>query len=609
VFAVVVSEKGGEERRETFDRSEVSVGRVQGNDIMLPKGNVSKRHARLLFRDGRFIVADLNSTNGTYVNRRRISQATIVREGDRVYVGDYVLRIEVLDATGSSGPRALQGSPPGSAPGQSQDADSQSEGESVDGEVDRPRVSGLPRVPAAPRVPSPARDTSVSSRRSAPPARAARAHAAPPSIPMPRAEAPAPRERGSAGQARALAALIERVSTTLDAGVEGSSEPFAARVDRLIDTHLAQLRQEGVLPSGVSWEWLASEARAELVDIGPLHALLADEAVSEITVVRFDHVVAMRSGRYVVAEPAFSSEAALQRAVAALCRRSSDPLGEGEHVIERALPGGARMWAAVEPAVPCGALLVIRKPRSITLTLDDLLRGGSASRAMTQFLELCVSGQVNLLVVGGCEMGSVAVTAALSSAGRDARLIAVQDVDDIASSDANVTVLSAAGLRSAAGELVRLAARVPGARLMVEFATSEMVEATIAAVGAGAEGVIALLRAPSMRRGLARLPAELVAARPGLSASAAREWVASAFDVVVEVRRFSDRRYRVTRIAEITGSTEQEILTDDVFRFEQQRGVGATVQGSYVATGVVPRVTDELLMRGVRIDRALFKNP
>ena len=62
---------------------------------MLPKGNVSKHHARLLFRDGRFIVTDLKSTNGTYVNGRKISQATIVREGDKIYIGDFsVLRLE-----------------------------------------------------------------------------------------------------------------------------------------------------------------------------------------------------------------------------------------------------------------------------------------------------------------------------------------------------------------------------------------------------------------------------------------------------------------------------------------------------------------------------------
>src|SRR5450432_317266 len=104
MFAIVISEKGGAERRELFDKHEINVGRVQGNDLMLPKGNVSKRHARLLFRDGRFIVTDLKSTNGTYVNGRKIAQATIVREGDKIYVGDFVLRVEQSSSAPNSNP-------------------------------------------------------------------------------------------------------------------------------------------------------------------------------------------------------------------------------------------------------------------------------------------------------------------------------------------------------------------------------------------------------------------------------------------------------------------------------------------------------------------------
>jgi pilus assembly protein CpaF len=99
MFTIIISEKGGAERRESFDKNEINVGRVQGNDLMLPKGNVSKHHARLLYRDGRFIVTDLKSTNGTYVNGRKISQATIVREGDKIYIGDFVLRLETQAAT------------------------------------------------------------------------------------------------------------------------------------------------------------------------------------------------------------------------------------------------------------------------------------------------------------------------------------------------------------------------------------------------------------------------------------------------------------------------------------------------------------------------------
>src|SRR3954470_11333106 len=100
MFSVIISEKGGAERRENYDRTEINVGRVQGNDLMLAKGNVSKRHARLLYRDGRFIVTDLKSTKGTYVNGRKIAQATLVREGDKIYIGDFVLRIE-LSNTGT----------------------------------------------------------------------------------------------------------------------------------------------------------------------------------------------------------------------------------------------------------------------------------------------------------------------------------------------------------------------------------------------------------------------------------------------------------------------------------------------------------------------------
>ncbi len=41
MFAIVLTEKGGEQRRLVFNKPEITIGRVQGNDIVLPKGNVS----------------------------------------------------------------------------------------------------------------------------------------------------------------------------------------------------------------------------------------------------------------------------------------------------------------------------------------------------------------------------------------------------------------------------------------------------------------------------------------------------------------------------------------------------------------------------------------
>ncbi|MDQ3038016.1 MAG: FHA domain-containing protein, partial [Myxococcota bacterium] len=94
MFSVVITEKGGAQRRLDFDKNEVTIGRVQGNDIILPKGNVSKRHSRIVLKDNRFIVVDLKSTNGTYVNGRKITSPLVVKSGDKIYIGDFIMTLE-----------------------------------------------------------------------------------------------------------------------------------------------------------------------------------------------------------------------------------------------------------------------------------------------------------------------------------------------------------------------------------------------------------------------------------------------------------------------------------------------------------------------------------
>ena len=96
MFSIIISEKGGAERRETFDKNEINMGRVQGNELMLPKGNVSKHHARLLYRDGRFIVTDLKSTNGTYLNERRCTKDDMI-DNDKVRLGRTELKFKSLE--------------------------------------------------------------------------------------------------------------------------------------------------------------------------------------------------------------------------------------------------------------------------------------------------------------------------------------------------------------------------------------------------------------------------------------------------------------------------------------------------------------------------------
>lgn len=93
-FNITITEKGGKPRVESFEQGEVTIGRVSGNDIVLAKGNISKRHSRIVLRDDKFVIVDLKSTNGTYVNGKRITGPQVLRELDKVYIGDYILTLD-----------------------------------------------------------------------------------------------------------------------------------------------------------------------------------------------------------------------------------------------------------------------------------------------------------------------------------------------------------------------------------------------------------------------------------------------------------------------------------------------------------------------------------
>ena len=101
MFTIIIQEKGGEQRRMVFNKPEVTIGRVQGNDIVLPKGNVSKRHARIVLKDGKFIIVDLKSTNGTYVNGRKITSPLVVKDSDKIYIGDFIVGVDESNQGGA----------------------------------------------------------------------------------------------------------------------------------------------------------------------------------------------------------------------------------------------------------------------------------------------------------------------------------------------------------------------------------------------------------------------------------------------------------------------------------------------------------------------------
>jgi pilus assembly protein CpaF len=93
MFQLTINEKGGQATAQSFEKNEITIGRVAGNDVVLPKGNISKRHSRIVLKDGKFIIVDLKSTNGTYVNGKKITAPQVIKATDKIYIGDYTLQL------------------------------------------------------------------------------------------------------------------------------------------------------------------------------------------------------------------------------------------------------------------------------------------------------------------------------------------------------------------------------------------------------------------------------------------------------------------------------------------------------------------------------------
>jgi pSer/pThr/pTyr-binding forkhead associated (FHA) protein len=90
---VVVVEPPAQAGRRYPLGDEVTVGRAAGCQIIVDDTYVSQLHARLFMRDGQLLVEDLGSTNGTYLNRAKVSGPMVMQRGDRLQVGNTVMEV------------------------------------------------------------------------------------------------------------------------------------------------------------------------------------------------------------------------------------------------------------------------------------------------------------------------------------------------------------------------------------------------------------------------------------------------------------------------------------------------------------------------------------
>jgi pilus assembly protein CpaF len=405
----------------------ISIGRVQGNQIILPRGNVSKRHAKIELKGGEFVLTDMGSTNGTYVNGRRLQEPTRLTRGDKVYLGDFILSLE--------GHEALEPDEPDDAP------------------KAPPRPAKI--VPPAAIVPAPAKAAAPKDVRAGRP-KAPRPGALPQSgqgvltspiasvggKPAAKPQKPEPDERpvdaaplDLPGADHALftlvEALLDRVAREVkridrSAAPSRVDEGTAGKVRIALEEMVEDLVSRGKLPPAVERGALLGKAFRAAVDLGPLGGWLDDPEVEAIRVLSPSEVALLKGGAWAEGSGGFPGEDDLLDALRCL--------GAGLEVRDDGVTGLARyrleeghlVLSSVPPASSSASVLVTKAPAEGPGPRGDgRLMANEAWTAVREALE----ARAKIAVVGGSSATRLAVMRALvRGLPEDEVTVAVEDL-------------------------------------------------------------------------------------------------------------------------------------------------------------------------------------
>ena len=336
---------------------------------------------------------------------------------------------------------------------------------------------------------------------------------------------------------------------------------------------------------------------SDLLGLGPLERLLADENVTDIMVNGPKKVFVERNGQLTLTTIQFRDNAHVMgvasRIVAAVGRR----IDESQPMVDARLADGSRVNVAVPPLAIDGPTITIRKFPSNPVKLDRLIKGGSLSVKMGDFLALAANLRLNILVSGGTGSGKTTLMNAMSEhISPSERIITIEDAAELRFQQPHVVRFETRPPNvEGTGEvtmrtLMRNALRMRPDRIIIGEVRGDEVLDLLQAMNTGHDGSMSTLHANSPREALTRV--ESMAALAGFvpGAGVVRRQLVDAVNLVIQVSRMRDGKRRITSISEISGIAGDVITLQEIFTFQ----VAATstrkqVEGEYVFSGYRPK--------------------
>jgi pilus assembly protein CpaF len=361
---------------------------------------------------------------------------------------------------------------------------------------------------------------------------------------------------------------------------------------------------------------LADDLIEETVGVGPLASLMADPAVTDILVNGPDQVYIERFGRLEATDVRFRDADHLLRIIQRIATRVGRRVDESSPMVDARLPDGSRVNATIPPVALNGPTLSIRRFGRQRLRRTDLLRLGMLSEDMATFLELAVQARKNMLISGGTGAGKTTFLGAVAeSIPASERIITIEDAAELMLDQRHVVRMETrpANIEGrgqiTTRDLVVNSLRMRPDRIIVGEVRGPEALDMLQAMNTGHDGSLTTVHANSPRDAFARLETMVLMAGIDLPSRAIREQITSAIYLIVQVRRYEDGVRRVGSIMEMIGLEGLTPLTQEIFKFERRGRKGRNIVGEYVATGIVPRLVEELRDRDVQVPMNLFQKP
>jgi pilus assembly protein CpaF len=347
-------------------------------------------------------------------------------------------------------------------------------------------------------------------------------------------------------------------------------------------------------------------------DMGLLSGFLKDPAITEIMVNDLRNIMIEREGVMGFSGLRFQTIEELNRIVRNILDATGRILSPDSPYLDVMLPDGSRVNIVAPPLTRLGPSLTLRKFPQDRFQLETLVKGQLLDSKMAQFLKACVVGKLNILISGGTGTGKTTLLNALSFLIPKAeRIVVIEDIPELKIQHSNSVSLQTkpqtpGSAAIPARELVANALRMRPDRIVVgECRRSEAFD-MLQAMNTGHSGSMTTLHANSPRDALSRLETLCLLAGSDLPLLAIRKQMASAIDLIVQIKRFRNGRRKIVSISEITGIEGDTLTMQDIFSFQSIPDPKIPDHGTFRASGLVPTFLERLRENGVDIPPQFF---